>query len=75
MTFRTKPQMALAQIEHALSNGIRVPAWTCDEFYGRNGRFLDGLESRHQVFVAEIPCDFHGWVKKPRVLRNGPKKS
>jgi SRSO17 transposase len=56
-----------------LGNGIRVSAWTFDELYGRNGPFLDGLEARDQVFVGEIPCDFHGWVQKPRVLRTAPK--
>lgn len=73
--FRTKPQVALAQIDRALSNGVRVSAWTFDELYGRPARFLDGLESRGQVFVGEIPSDFHGWVQKPTVLRTGPKKS
>lgn len=72
--FRTKPQIALAQIDHALENGVRVSAWTFDELYGRNGKFLDTLESRDQIFVAEVPCDFHGWMQKPRVLRRGPKK-
>lgn len=73
--FRTKPQIALDQIDGALSNGVRVSAWTFDELYGRDAKFLDGLESRRQVFVGEIPIDFHGWVRKPAVLRSGPKKS
>jgi SRSO17 transposase len=73
--FRTKPRMALAQIDRALSNGVRVSAWTFDELYGRDGKFLDGLESRRQVFVGEIPSDFHGWVQEPTVLRKGPEKS
>jgi SRSO17 transposase len=72
--FRTKPQIALAQIDRALSNGVRVSAWTFDELYGRDGKFLDSLESRGEAFVGEIPCDFHGWVQKPTVLRTGPKK-
>ncbi len=67
--------MALAQIDRALSNGVRVSAWTFDELYGRDGKFLDGLESRRQVFVGEIPSDFHGWALEPKVLRKGPKKS
>ena len=71
--FRTKPQIGLGQVDHALSNGVSVSAWTFDELYGRDGEFLDGLESLRQVFVGEIPRDFHGWVAKPRVLRNGPK--
>jgi SRSO17 transposase len=73
--FRTKPQIALDQINHALSNGVCVSAWTFDELYGRDGRFLDGLESEQQVFVGEIPVDFHGWVQKPRVLRKAPKNA
>lgn len=73
--FRTKPEIALGQIDRALSNGVVVSAWTFDELYGRDGKFLDGLESRRQVFVGEIPIDFHGWLQKPTVLRSGPKKS
>lgn len=64
----------MEQIDHALSNGVRVSAWTFDALYGRDGKFLDGLQSHHQVFVGEIPRDFHGWVQPPTVLRSGPKK-
>jgi len=51
-----------------------VSAWTFDELYGRDGKFLDGLTSRGQVFIGEIPSSFHGWVQKPTVLRTRPKK-
>jgi SRSO17 transposase len=73
--FRTKPQIALALIDRALGNGVRVAAWTFDELYGRDGQFLDGLEQRQQTFAGEVPRDFHGWVQKPKILRSGPKKS
>ena len=73
--FRTKPQIALELIDRALANGVRVAAWSFDELYGRDGKFLDGLEQRRQMFVGEVPRDFHGWVQKPRILRSGPKKS
>lgn len=59
-------------VDRALSHGIRVQAWTFDEGYGRDTAFLDGLEQRRQVFVAEVPSNFHGWVRKPRVLQDGP---
>ena len=74
MEFRTKPQIAVALIERALANGVRVAAWTFDELYGRDGKFLDALEARGQAFVAEVPVDFHGWVQKPRILRSGRKQ-
>lgn len=70
--FRTKPQIALDLVDRALANGVRVKAWTFDELYGRDSAFLDGLEQRGQLFVAEVPTTFHGWVMQPRVLRNGP---
>jgi SRSO17 transposase len=73
--FRTKPQIALALIDRALGNGVRVSAWGCDALYGRDGKFLDALETRQQVFVAQVPVDFHGWVERPKILRSGPKKS
>ena len=72
VVFRTKPQMALTVIDRSLANGIRVKAWGFDEEYGRDGAFLDGLEHRGQVFVGEVPKNFHGWVLKPKVLHNGP---
>lgn len=49
-----------------------MSAWTFDELYGRDGRFLDGLESLGQLFVGEIPSNFHGWVKKPTVVKHRP---
>ena len=73
--FRTKPQIALELIDRALGNGVRAAAWTFDEFYGRNGKFLDGLEKRRQVFVGEVPANFYGWVQQPRIVLSGPKKS
>jgi SRSO17 transposase len=71
VVFRTKPQIALGLIDRALANGVRVKAWTFDEGYGRDTVFLDDLEQRGQVLVGEVPTDFHGWVKRPRVLRSG----
>ena len=65
MEFQTKPETALGQIDRALANGVRVAAWTFDELYGRDGKFLDGMESREQVIVGEVPVDFHGWGREP----------
>ena len=62
-------------IDRALANGIRVSAGTFDELYGRDGKFLDALQLRRQVFVAEIPVDFHGWTRKPKILRQGPENT
>ena len=70
--FRTKPQIAQEQIRRALDNGVRVAAWTFDELYGRDSKFLDFVEQQDQVFVGEVPANFHGWVREPRVLTEPP---
>ncbi len=75
VTHRSKPTIALSQIERALSNGIRVAAWTFDEHYGQSYAFLDGLDRLGQTYVAEVPCTFHGWIKEPAVLyRRTPRE-
>jgi SRSO17 transposase len=60
-------------IRRVLLNGILVWAWTFDELYGRDSKFLDALEEQDQRFVGEVPSDFRGWLEKPRVLRSAAK--
>lgn len=69
VVFQTKPQLALGLIDRAIANGVKMSAWTFDELYGRDRKFLDGLEQRGQLFVAEIPLDFRGWLEKPTVVQ------
>lgn len=73
MTFKTKPQIALDMIDRAIANGIRVLAWAFDEFYARDGKFLDGLDQRNEAFVGEVPPNAHVWLSKPKVLKKPPK--
>jgi SRSO17 transposase len=72
ITFRTKPQIALGLVDRSEAHGVQVAAYTFDEGYGRDSAFLDGLQERGHVFVGEVPTNFHGWVRKPGVLRRGP---
>jgi SRSO17 transposase len=69
VVFQTKPQIALDLIDRAKRNGIKVMAWTADEFYGRDGTFLDGLDERGEAFVVEIPPAAHVWLSKPKVQK------
>jgi SRSO17 transposase len=66
--YRKKTDIALGQISHSLNNGIRVFAWTFDQWYGRDGTFLDGLQGLGQNYVAEVPANFTGWVHEPAIL-------
>ena len=73
--FQTKPQIALTLIDRVLDNGVEVSAWTFDELYGRDCKFLDALHQRDQAFVAEIPSDTRVWTGKPTMTRKRSKKS
>ncbi len=66
--YRKKTDIALEQVSRAIQNGIRVFAWTFDEWYGRDGEFLDGLEVRGQNYVGQVPSDFSGWLYEPEIL-------
>ena len=68
VVFRKKTDIALEQVGRSLKNGIRFSAWTFDELYGRDGQFLDGMDSLGQDYIGEIPCDFVGWLRQPKVL-------
>jgi len=68
VVYRKKTDIALEQISRSMQNGIRVFAWTFDEWYGRDGQFLDGLEARGQNYVGEVPSDFSGWLYEPQIL-------
>jgi len=70
VVYRKKTTIALEQIRRAMGNGIRVAAWTFDELYGRDGEFLDGLDTLGQSYVGEVPSDFTGWVHEPRILHS-----
>jgi len=72
--FQTKPQIALGLIDRALANKVQVSAWTFDELYGRDSKFLDGLDARGQAYVAEIPTDTRVWTSQPQVIRKSPRK-
>ncbi len=74
--FRTKPKIAQDQVTRALEHGVRVAAWTFDELYGRDSKFLDFPELRKgRAFVGEVPAKFHGWLRAPKVLRKPPKNA
>jgi len=68
VVFRTKPQIALEELERAAANGVRFNWLTFDEFYGRSGPFMRTLDQRGQNYVAEIPVDTMLWTKRPEIL-------
>ena len=66
LTHRSKPQMALEQIDRALANGVSFDFFTFDALYGRSNPFLRGLEQRGQHYVAEVASDFRCYGRRPK---------
>jgi len=58
ITFQTKPEIALALLDHAKELGIRHAAVTADGDYGDNPNFLAGLELRKERYVVAVRRDF-----------------
>jgi SRSO17 transposase len=68
VVYRSKCEIALEQVQRALSNGLRFSWLTFDEGYGGKPPFLRGLDGLGQNYVAEIPVNFVGWTRPPEVL-------
>jgi SRSO17 transposase len=60
--FRTKPQIALAQLERTLAAGhVRFDWIVADALYGHDSGFLSGLEKLGQRYMVQVPCDTRVW--------------
>jgi SRSO17 transposase len=66
VVFQTKPQIAAGLIRLTAALGVVVLDWiTADEEYGRNGEFLDELETLGHRYVVEVPVTTTVWTEDP----------
>jgi SRSO17 transposase len=68
MTYRPKWRIGLELFDRARGNGLHFDWMTFDEGYGSKPDFLRGLSTRQQQFVGEVPRNFVGWLKPPRII-------
>lgn len=74
MTYRPKWQIALELYDRATENGMHFDWLTFDEGYGSKPLFLQGLEERSQLFVAEVPVIFSCWTCAPCVTQRSYRR-
>lgn len=67
VVYRPKWQIGLELYDRATENGLHFDWLTVDEGYGSKPLFLQGLDERSQLFVAEVPVVFSCWTRAPRV--------
>src|SRR3954447_1454797 len=61
-TFQTTPQLAAALVAAARQDGDLRARWlTCDEWYGRDPVFLDGVAATGLWYLAEVARDLQVW--------------
>jgi SRSO17 transposase len=68
MVYRPKWKIALELYDRAAGNGLHFDWMTFDEGYGSKPEFLRELSGRGQKYVGEVPRNFMGWIKPPRVV-------
>ncbi len=66
---KTKPQLAIGQLERLLGTGLPVKWAAYDEVYGRSGELRRFCESRNLAYVAVIPRDFRITLPSGAVVR------
>ena len=66
--FRTEPELALEMIQGIVTRAVLPFQWiTCDEQFGRNPAFLDGIAALDKWYCAEVPCDTRVWLRTPAI--------
>jgi SRSO17 transposase len=65
LEFRTKWQIGLDQVRHALGNGVRFSYLVFDADYGHVPKFWFGLDELGQRGVGWVGPDFNGWTTLP----------
>ena len=64
--FKTKPALALEMVQAIVTEGgLRFRWLTCDEAFGRDGAFLDGIAALGRWYFAEVPHDTQVWLTHP----------
>ncbi|MGH8020656.1 MAG: IS701 family transposase [Opitutaceae bacterium] len=67
VVYRPKWRIALELYDRARENGLSFDWLSFDEGYGSKPLFLQGLDERGQLFVAEVPTTFSCWSETPPV--------
>ncbi|MFI5068333.1 MAG: IS701 family transposase [Streptosporangiales bacterium] len=69
LVFKTKPELAIAQVRRLAAAGLRFCWVAADEVYGRSREFRDACRTLSLAYVVIIPCDYRVTIAKDKVIR------
>ena len=73
LRFRTEPELALDMVRDLVERAIIPFQWVmCDEHFGQNPGFLEGIVALGKWYFAEVPSDTRVWLNTPAVEPPGP---
>lgn len=65
VSFQTKPQQAIAMLEHAWEQGVPMRWVTGDEMYGDAPDLRDAVSAHHRLYVLAVSQNTPVWTKQP----------
>ncbi len=72
LTFQTEPALALQMVTDVHTAGVVPFRWVaCDEHFGQNTGFLDGIAALGKWYFAEVPSDTRVWLRTPAIQAPG----
>jgi SRSO17 transposase len=75
---RTKPEIALAEIDRVIAAGVRFGCVLADAGYGPNVQFRNGLTARKLTWAVGIPCQIRVYPAGVKMIwpvaRRGPPR-
>src|SRR5712691_1066797 len=68
VTFQTKPEQAIAMLEHAWARGVPMRWVTGDEVYGDSPRVREAIQASGRWYVLAVSSPTPVWQERPPVV-------
>lgn len=65
--FETKPEQAIAMLEHAWEQGVPMRWITGDEVYGDSPRLRETIQAHGRCYVLAVSANTRVWTERPQV--------
>jgi SRSO17 transposase len=65
--FETKPEQAIAMLEHAWEQGVPMRWVTGDEVYGDSPRLRETIQAQGRFYVLAVSANTRVWTQRPEV--------